>query len=118
EWVDRITGSVANHQCVTDSRDCVRIVDDAKTRSIVGGVLQGTRETSPPSGRGCPWPLQNGASAMRIFRILALLISVVGLGFIGRSQAVAAGGAVSVTTTEHGATDTFVDVVPCGIDEA
>jgi len=55
---------------------------------------------------------------MRVFRILALLVSVVGLGFLSLSQAVAAGGAVSVTTTEHGATDTFVDVVPCGIDPA
>ena len=55
---------------------------------------------------------------MRVFRIFALLVSVAALGFIGLSQAVAAGGAITDTTTEHGVTENFVDVVPCGIDPA
>jgi hypothetical protein len=48
--------------------------------------------------------------------VLVALALVLG-ALAGRSPAAAA-GAVSETTTEHGATETFTDVVPCGADGA
>ena len=51
---------------------------------------------------------------MRVIRAFAMLVSIAGFGLMGRSTALA-GSATTSTTTEHNATDTFTDVVPCGL---
>jgi hypothetical protein len=41
------------------------------------------------------------------------LLTIVGLSLLASPVALAGNGAVSETVTEHGATETFVDVIPC-----
>ena len=53
---------------------------------------------------------------MSVFRTFAVLLAFICLGVMASQHAVAAAGAVSTTTTEHGATETFTDVFPCGAE--
>jgi hypothetical protein len=84
----------------------------------VGGATNRILPGRVESGWGRPWPLVKGESMMFLVRIFSVLIALAGFTLFGAAGALAANGAITETITEQNVTETFVDVVPCGADEA
>ena len=52
---------------------------------------------------------------MAAIRLFAVLVALAGFALVDVGKSFA--GATSITETEHQVTETFTDVVPCGVDE-